>query len=1189
MGSLQHAEFRPQQPTFLEEFVNGHSYPPSLIADSGTGRRRSEGTRWLLPVLLGLCCLLVQIASPAHAQSFYGSIGGTVTDAGGAVIPDATVSVTNLATTETHVVKTNGAGEYSIVNLVPDNYRLDVSKENFKHFVREPLAVQVGSAMRIDPALQIGAVTETVEVTSQAPLLQTDTSGMGQTISGVQVQQTPLNGRNIMNMIALAPGVVAQGSTSGGAAMSQHGDHTSNQAWNNYQVGGAIAGESATYVDGAPVNVLGQNTVGLIVTQDAIQEFSVSSSNANSDFGRYGGGVINMTTKSGANQFHGTAYEYLRNADFNANNYFSNLQGAPRPKYNQNQFGVAITGPLKRDKLFFLFTWEGFHSIIGQPSPSEVPTTAMQNGVFTNAITDPLGRCNIVHDPVAGTWTITNLFVGNCGDPTAKVLKTFYPPPNTNITGANYFYTPNLYDNQNQYNGRVDYTLSQKQRLFARYTYWAINDTGFNTFDNYNGWPTENAYSVNYSQQAVLGDTYAFNANTVLDLRFDYLREYYPNLPLDQNVDEGQFGSAYAALAAQESLHVIPVYTLTGLHSLTGFSSATTFSQAYYNNYVLSGNVIRIQGRHSLKFGVEARRMEQSGTGTDSEAGGLFTFTNTYSGDEWANFLMGYYSTAAIQTFDRTTAYNYYQAYYATDTWQAKRNLTFDLGLRYELPGGIAEKNNKATVLLPSAVDPYTNVTGTLALVDSPLYPHRPTVLPKFDLFAPHVGFIYQAGPNTAVRGGYGISYLPPDIQAAVLPSASLVNAGTTTIINTAGTPSYFLDNPFPNGINQPVGRTNPAFMKNYIGQAISGAVPFQKYPYIQQWNLEVSRQLRGNWLVDIGYAGSKGTHIPGIGTTTYVGQDLNQLPDGYDSLGAGLLTKAPCAAASGQSMTVGQCLRPYPSYLNVTDSADFIGYTNYNSLQAKLTKRFGNGGELLANYTYAKQMGDTDTAIGTLETKATPTTRGGGYGQIQDFNNLRGEYSTLSYNVPHRAVISYVYNLPFGHGQRFGNSLAGPFDSLASGWNVSGITTFQSGFPLDITDSGASVLTTNFGGGILRPNVVPGCQKHINASALQRVKNGAWFNTSCFSYPGQYAFGNEPRVDPTLYSEGVDNFDFAAEKNTRLVEKFDLRFRAEFFNVFNRVQFAPPVVQRGSSQFGQILAQANQPREIQFSLRLTY
>ena len=1201
--------------------------------------RRKMGTA-LSRCAVALCLFSVLVVSPVLAQTFYGSIVGAVVDSAGAIVPGATVTVTNLGTSEVHTYQTNAGGEFTVVNLVPANYKVDISKETFKRFERQPVTVTVGNAARVDAALAVGAVTETVEVTGQTPLLQTDSSGMSQVIEGVQVQETPLNGRNIMSMITLAPGVVAQGSTSGGSALSQHGNHTQNTAWNNYQVGGSIAGEAASFVDGAPTNVLGQNTVALLVTQDAIQEFSVSSSNANSDFGRYGGGVINMTTKSGGNQFHGTVYEYFRNAALNANNFFSNLNSSPRPENNQNQYGVAVTGPIKRDKAFFLFTYEGFRSAIGQPAPSEVPTTAQQNGIFstplfgisatqTTAYTDPTSGCIVdgpatLGNPNPGSWTITNL--STCGDPTAAVLKTAYPPPNSSVSGQNFFYTPVSRDSQYQVNGRVDFNLSPNQRIFGRYTYWSIVDTGLNTFNGYNGFPTANAYSVNYSQQAVLGDTYTLNSKTILDVRANYLREYYPNLPVNQNVNEAQFGPAYAALAAQESIHVIPVFTLTGLHNITSFVSAPYFSQSYYNNYVLTANLIRLVGAHSLKFGGEVRLMDQNSTGIDQQAGGTFTFTTAYTGDEFANFLLGWPTSGAIQTFNRTSSYNYYQGYYITDTWQARRNLTFDLGLRYELPGGIAEKNNKATVLLPNAVDPSTGITGTLSLVNTGLYSHRPTVLPKFDLLAPHVGFVFRPSGNSAVRGGYTISYLPPDIQGAatgLMPFSSLVNSATTSFTNSSAqtnfagsskTPNFHLDNPFPGGINQPVGTSNPAFMRSYVGtgiptQPISGPIPSQKYAYIQQFNFEISQEFKGNWLLDIGYAGSKGTHIPGIGTSTTVGQNINELPSQYYSLGSNLIANAP-NTVNGNTVSLGQSLRPYPSYLNVTDTADWIGYTNYNSLQVKLTKRFGSAGELLANWTYSKQMGDTDTQSGTLETKATTTTRGGGYGQIQDFNNLRGEYSILSYNVPQRVVVSYVVDLPFGHGKHFGANLHGPFDRLASGWNVSGITIFQSGFPLDITESTASPLTTNFGGGILRPSVVPGCNKQAPGSALSRVltpsnPNARWFNTSCFTYPTGpnpvgYNFGNEPRVDPRLYSEGIDNFDFAAEKGTKLSERLDLKLRAEFFNLFNRVQFSPPVVassnpttapatQTSTSQFGEILSQSNNPREIQFSLRLTF
>ena len=1151
--------------------------PPAIYAPPSIRAGESGFIKFAVKLICLLAILAVSL--PLEAQSFYGSILGTVTDTSGAVVPNATVTVTNIGTNEAQAVRSNGGGQYSIVNLMPATYNVEVTKARFKRFLRAQVTVEVTATVRIDAVLVVGAATETAKVTADAPLLQTDTSAMSEGIDRGQVQELPLNGRNVMNLIALAPGVVPGGSSAGSTGLNQ-GTRTSNQGWGNYQIGGAIQGQSAEFVDGSPINVLGGNTVPLVVTQDAVQEFSVISSNAGADFGRFAGGVVSMTSRSGTNSWHGSAYEYFRNADLNANNFFNNRLGAPKPKDNQNQYGVVIGGPIKKDKAFFFFNWEGFAKIIGESSPTNVPTEAMRNGVFTNPITDPLGNCNIAQNPNAETWTITNLFQGACGDPLAHILMNYYPLPNT--SGAfNWFLTTPITNHQNQYNGRVDYAISPSQRLFGRYTYWTLRDTGFSEFNDAGGWPTANGHVINHSQQAVVGDTYIFDPRTLLDVRATYVREYSPNYPDSVSVNESQFGPAYAALAPQMSIHVLPVFTLNGIHNFYNFGNITGYAVSWWNTYGLNANLIKLVGAHSLKFGTELRLMDQSGTGFLGSGSGKYTYDTTYTGDEWASFLMGYPSQIQFGTINATASYNYYQAYYVTDTWQATRNLTLNLGLRYELPGAVAERNNKSTVLLPHAVDPYTAVTGTLTLVNTPLYPHRSTVLPKHNLFAPRMGFAYRPFNDTVIRGGYGISYLPPDLTG-VLASSSLVNAASTEINVTGALPTPLMDL-YPKTLNQPIGRTDPSFMTQYCCtaslQKISGPVPEQNFPYVQEWNFTVGHQFRANWMAEISYSGLKGTNLPGIG------HSLDELSSKYYSMGAALLNPT---TLNGISMTVGQSLRPYPFYSDLSDTAEFYARSNYNSLQAKLVKRFGSGSTLLADYTWSKNLANTDTLNGFLEAKPSAQSSTSGEGTIQDYNNLNGEYSLLSYNVSQRAVISYVLDLPFGKGHRFANHLARPLETLFSGWSASGITTFQSGFPIFITEAQSNPLTQFFGGGALRPNVVAGCSKKISGSALSRVNE--WFNTACFTYPGDYAFGNEPRVDANLTSEGVNNYDFAIMKSTNAWgERANVQFRVEFFNIFNRVQFAPPVAQQGSSNFGDILSQANQPREIQLSLRVNF
>ena len=1181
---------------------------------------------------ISLFCLAIVLLtfSPLKAQSFYGSIVGTVTDDSGAIMPDAIVTVTNVGTNEVESVNSDSKGEFTFVNLVPATYKLEITKTGFKRFLRDKVTVEVGTVARVESKLQVGVVSETVEVSIQQPLLPTDSSTVGQEIEGAEVQQMPLNGRNVMNLIALAPGVVPTGGSHGDTGLNQGTRTAGGAGWGNYQIGGAIQGWSAMFIDGVADNLLGSNIIALVPTQDAIQEFNVASSNATADFGRFAGGVVNMTTKSGTNAFHGSAWEYFRNRDLNANDYFSNLSNEPRVKWNQNQYGAAIEGPIKRDKAFFMFTWEGFRAITGSVSTTIVPTAALQNGVFTHQIADPLGNCNIVHDPSAGTWTITNLYGpglngGMCGDPTNEVLKNYYPAPNvTNGTGYNWYYAGPLGNKQDQYNARIDYTLSNKQRIFGRYTYWNLLDAPAHSEfgeQGYNGtkWPTNDGHVEDLTHQVVLGDTYTFNPTTLLDVRVNYVRQFSPNYPDSTSVNEAQFdqynsNKYYTALGSQMSVHGLPGFGLNGNYGFYGLANFPGYSINWYNTYGINANLTKIWRSHNFKFGAELRLMDGSGTGFDNTESGQYQYSNTsiangWTGDDWAAFLMGYPQQITFTTLSATAPYTYYSGYYVTDNWQVSRNLTFNLGLRYELPGAVSERNNREYVLLPNVNDPVqTSIKGTLQLVDSPLYHHRSDVISDYNLFAPRVGFAYRAGANSVIRGGYGISYLPNDLSGGTSGGLfsydqSINSAQTQINISSAGTPIPLqteLGNLVATRLNQPIGRTQPNIVgyqklasdTSFLNKTITGPVPTQPYPYTQQWNFGISHEFKGNTMAEATYTGLKGTNLPGLTNQNGSGRNLNEIPDSLDSQGAALATAATsCTGAPGlvgsKNFTAGQCDRPYPYYNNVQDSAGFYARQNYHSFLARVEKRMGAGGVLNANYTWSKNMSNTDSPNGSVESKGTQQ-GGNGTGLIQDWNNLNGEYSLISFDVTNRFIASYILNLPFGNGQKYGNNLGGPASAFISGWAVNGITDFQSGFPVYLI-TGTQNQLTNFGAGFTRPNRVAGCKPVIGGSGLDRVKSGAWFDTACFTYPGDYAFGNEPRVDPQVRADGVKNFDFSLQKSTPIHESANLEFRAEFFNLFNRVQFAPPIGTQGASNFGQVNYQVNKPRQIQLSLRVNF
>jgi hypothetical protein len=401
----------------------------------------------VLALLIGLG---VTFVSTLHAQSYYGSIVGTVTDSSGAIVPGATVTLTNKSTNEKHIAKSSSAGDYTFPDLEPAAYSVAVEAASFKRYLRDTVTVEVSTTTRVDAALQVGAVTETVEVNTQAALLQTDSGTLSNEVESQTVQEMPLNGRNVMNLLELEPGVIPTNSLESGSGLDQNsGTSTNPLGWgggtNGYTING---GDNEEYLDGAPINLLQGSNVPLVPTQDSIQEFGIDSSVNGADQGRASGGVINMITRGGTNQWHGTAYEYFRNADLNANTYFGNAAGAQRPEWNQNLYGLNLGLPIKKDKVFFFGSWEADTIITGIPTSSNEPTLAMQNGVFNGAgITggarlfyDPTQNCNIQpytgqvvngQTFAAGGYYIANLYQaglksGTCGDPTGQILKTYW-------------------------------------------------------------------------------------------------------------------------------------------------------------------------------------------------------------------------------------------------------------------------------------------------------------------------------------------------------------------------------------------------------------------------------------------------------------------------------------------------------------------------------------------------------------------------------------------------------------------------------------------------------------------------------------------------------------------------------------------------------------------------------------------
>ncbi|AXC13334.1 Oar protein [Acidisarcina polymorpha] len=1118
------------------------------------------------------------------------------------------MQLTNKGTNAQQRTATSSAGTYTFINLNPGSYSVTVSHSGFKASTTDQVDVQIGGIARADFALEVGAVTESITVTGATASLQTDNASLGGVIEGRQVQEAPLNGRNVNNLLDFVPGVVPGGGTSGSTVANggtgQVSANTQAISYGNYQIGGAFSGQSLFFIDGVGSNISENNVNTLVPTQDAVQEFRVSTNNVSAEFGGYGGGVVEISTKSGTNQFHGTAYEYFRNTALDANDWFSNNAGLGKVPLHQNQYGANLGGPLLRNKLFFFFSWE--HESLSSATPASyvMPTTAELSGDFSS---DP----QVIYDPTTGQPFPGNSIVGRIDPVALKILQL--ETPNESIVKQtpyvnNTFVSVPAIGVQTQYNARVDASLG-KDTAFARYTFWNPHNEAVDPFGNKTGaGPTGN-----YTQEGVLGDNHVFSPTSIAELRLSYLENYNFQDPLSNGFDMATIGGEWGAIPGQSGLGTFSLPAL----AIQGYSVGPNLSQLHWNNniWAVNGSFTKIVGKHSIKSGGNWRQVlweaypGSGGVNLTSLPGFTADPSIAGTGNALASFLLGIPSQTNVTVTSPTYAFLHNYGFFVEDTYQATPKLTVTAGLRWEQPGAFSEENNIDAVFLPNAplsvggvssyVDPLGNTVqlkGTAALVASPLYPSRREESLHWKTFSPRVGFAWRFDPESVIRAGYGISYFPAVLDQDG-PQLSSLTRSATNNVNSVGQPvGATIADPFPTGITPALGHSQQG-VDNLLGSGVWARVPDQPLGYSQQWNLAVERTIGGSATASLAYAGSKGTHLIIASPYTGSGLQLNQIPDQYLSMGDDLLTPVanpfygalPAgSAAGGPTILKGRLLMPYPQYpLGVLQQDARIAGSNYNALQMYFTKRFGHAGIVQAAYTWAKLISDTDNTSSFLDGQ-------GGTGLVQDRYNLKAEKSVSQQDIRQNFVANYGLDLPFGHGQMYLANINSVANALVGGWRVNGITTLRSGVPIALT-ANPNTLAQDFGGGtpgfglgsgIIRPNYAPGCSKSVSGN--RSAKALEWFNTSCFSEPGPFEYGNESRVDTGLRADKLVNFDFSANKSFDLTERAKLKFSAEIFDLFNHPQFAEPGVGLGPS-FGVVNHQSNLPRTVQLALRFTY
>jgi hypothetical protein len=1228
--------------------------------------------------------VLVLAASSLHGQSTYGTVDGTVLDPSGAVVAGAQVTLTNTGTQEKHTQTTGNEGSYQFVNVVPGQYRLDITKSGFKHFARTNVVVQVQQDTHIDASLPVGEVSESVEVTAETPLLQAETSSLGQVIEQRKADELPLNGRNIFNLITVSPAAVAQGG-SGGSPVGQNPF-----SWGNYQVGGSFANQGAEYLDGQPLNIGYINLPIIIPTQDSIGEYKVQYNNQGAEWGKFSGGIVNLSTKSGTNSWHGSAYEYFRNKVLNTNEYFNKqfelkngLKNQP-PPWSQNQYGFQLGGPVIRDKTFFYTSWEQYRQRTGAPFTTTVPAAGMLNGDFSALCTAGFtaGICNsaaqTIYDPFKnhsayGLDAGNPSCPGNCipsaeFSPAATTIwKTFYPAANVAGTVNNFSSAAASGGNTNEFVARGDQNIGSNTRLFGRFAYFGLTDLPTNPLGT--GLCRDRCAELYHSKLLVVDINHSFTPTTILDVNLGGSRFVYARAPILSGFDLTKLGWPATYNSPPGSMRTPPTPAFLFPNDV-GKSQGNSAIGDHNTQYNLTPALTMIRGKHTFQAG------GQFEIGLDNYyqtniASGAFAFAGNWTasagvggngGFGFADFLLGLaqnqgsfvnQTEGVAQVPALTAGKQVYRAFYFDDTFRVTNKLTLNLGLRYELQGTWSERFNRLTYWDPAATNgTVTGCGGTAGsacpgdafLVKTGRNSSANNIPMDKKAFSPRIGFAYSWDQKTVIRAGYGIFYIPNYVSFGLNPDNDVVNLATTPFIATQDsyvTPFSTLDGfqctltgnptrptclqpgPFGSaGILLPPGRNPQPNLSAFVAANASPTLaPYfnPKYGYVEQYNLDIQRQLPAGFFVDVAYAGSHGVHLEQYTThADQIGDSFAKQAQGqFDTAIAGpcsgvtpssaqvacantfvtinqkvsnpMKLASPNPTIGAATITAGQLNRPYPQFLDLQLAGYGCCSSTYNSLQATVSRRFAGGGTLLVAYTNAKLLSNTDTLTSWLESGT------GGVGQVQDWNNLKGEKSLSSQDVSQRLVISYVLDLPFGHGKRFAAGLTGVANKAVSGWGVDGVTTFQKGFPLKITWAGSptSLEAANLGAANVRPNVVPGCTRGSGGGSVTQ-----WFNTSCFAAPPQWGYGTESRVDPTLRTPGINNFDFAVFKRTTITERLGLEFRTEFFNLFNHPYFSPPGTGFDGTPtgngFGQITTTvqggvASPERLVQFALKLVF
>jgi Carboxypeptidase regulatory-like domain/TonB-dependent Receptor Plug Domain len=1134
---------------------------------------------------------------PLYAQRITASLGGTVHDQSGGAVPQATVKVTNSATNASIQLATDASGHFLAPALTPGPYTVSIEAKGFKRLDRSGLVLDVDQSAQLELTLEVGQSTESVEITGAEPLLETQNAEVGQVINEKSIENLPLNQRNPFSLILLAPGVT--GSVGTGFTGLQ------------INVNGGRSGTTDVLLDGVPSAPPTDDFKALTIfpSVDAVQEFKVQTSGYSAEFGLSGGGIINVIYKSGTNDLHGSAYDFLRNSVLDSNSFFSNRQGVPLASFKRNQFGGSVGGPVilpklynGRNRTFFFTDYEGLRQEAAASLLTTVPTAAERGGNFSQDTTSA-GKLITIYDPTTTTQVngvySRQPFPGNIiptsrFDPVAGNVLKYIPLPNTtgtNGTQINNFYAASTAPYTiNQYDIKFDQIISDRQRMAIRFS---KRDP---TTEPAIYFPASISIAQNAAtnkQNGIGGSfdyTFSKSPTFLTEFRYGVSRVVYSVATNADGFNPTQLGFP-SYLASTANALTFPGFEINGYAGLGDGSQLALGTLGLMSQSWSLANT-KVFSRHTLRFGVEARALTNN-VDQEGRSTGDFTFSTAYtsgpnpasasstSGDGFASFLVGLGTGTVTHNFKIIDTTSQYVAGYFQDDWKASNKLTLNVGVRYDLFLPRLERHDRETYFDPNIASPVGAAAGLPNLMGGLQYVgangnSRHQNLTYYKNFAPRVGFAYQALPHLVMRGGFGIFYQDSPNEAAATVNQTGYRTDSSWTASLDGyTPLNYLSNPFPGGSFLPVSGSSLGAATS-LGTGISAPLRPSPTPYSENWNMEFQYQLPRNWLITAAYVASRGVDL------TYTG-NLNQLPVSDLSLGSQLLTQVanpfygvittPNSPLAAKTVQLRYLLARYPQFtgVGIVNAEGAISF--YNSVQLRLEKRFSQNATLLISFTGSKFMDDASS---------NNTSNFNGSGTSQDANNLRGDYSLSTADVPKRFVASFVYALPFGKHQRFGANWNRYTEAALGGWQLNGIVTAQSGTPLALSASNVANL---FGPGE-RPNS-NGQNAGLSGSVESRLNE--YFNIADFSQPATYTLGNVSRTLPNLRNPSLQNVDISLFKTFKVTEKLALEFRAESFNAFNTPIFSGPNTSVTSASFGVITGQANTPRQNQFALKLIW